>query len=200
MRRNSPARLATSRSMSWNVPPSPAAQCSRPAAVAKAGPDARFRQAAHRRAAGPAAPARPSMRAAISRTPASWQAPPVSTTRLPAARARPELPAGPCTHTFEGFFDARADDVHHHAARHFRDLMVLLADQRHRQHARARRPGWTSTLPYSVFSRSACASGVDRPIARSLGDVQAADAEVARCASTDCRRTPPCWWCRRPCR
>ena len=122
---------------SWSTRYPPA--CARPRRPRPAGPPRWRRRDPRRcpagRAAWPGGPSRTglfSMCAAISRTPASWQAPPVSTMRAPIARVRPRT-VQPVVHQVEDFLDARADDVHHHAARHLGDLVLLLADQRHRQ-------------------------------------------------------------------
>src|ERR1700722_19026517 len=51
-----------------------------------------------------------------------------------AGRAGKAGAVQPLFHHLERLFQTRADDVHHHAARHLGDLVLLLANQRHRQH------------------------------------------------------------------
>ena len=119
------------------------------------------------RADGRGAPACSGCVPPVARTPANWQAPPVSTMRLPAARVRPELSSRSFTSSKVSSMRGRMM-LTTMLRGTFGDLMLLLADQRHRQHVAFIVRAGFCTLPYSVFNRSACATGVDSSRARSF--------------------------------
>ena len=127
-----PRGRSASRSTSCIVRPSPAAQASRPATVAKAGPDAESGRP--RSAIG-----RP-RRTCLFEDAARQIARAGELTGAAGqhhARAGGVREAGAVQsllHHLERFFQPRPNDVDHHAARHFGELMILLTDPRHRQH------------------------------------------------------------------
>ena len=148
-----------------------------------------FRQSAQRRRPAQAAPGGSSMRAAISRTPgklagAAGQHDAIAR----GARQARARQADRCTISNVSSMP-RADDVDHHAARHFRDAGALPRRPAAPAASRARRPGWIATLPYSVFSRSACATGVESTRARSLVTCTPPTGSCAVCSNCSSAKT-----------